>query len=283
MIENKDVLYYNDNRWWWVMEAIIEIKDLYEQPLFDHLQLSIPKGSITSLVGKNSCGKTTLMKMIAGLIPYIGEIRVNHVLVNKQNKKEIQKQIGILFENPDTNFIGETPREDLTFLLRNMGYTDNQISEKIMELLIDFPIQDLLDMSTTSLSGGEKQLVALATVCASNPSILILDDAFAMLDGVIKAKMFKLLKRINRKKKTTILYVTHHLDDTLFSNTILLMDQGKIILQGKKETVFQKEKSFKKAGLELPFMASLSLKLQFYGLIDHMILDMDKMVNTLWK
>lgn len=283
MIENKAILYYNDNRWWWVMEAIIEIKDLYEQPLFDHLQLSIPKGSITSLVGKNSCGKTTLMKMISGLIPYTGEIRVNNVLVNQKNKKEIQKQIGILFENPDTNFIGETPREDLTFLLRNMGYTDHQISEKIKELLTDFPIQDLLDMSTSSLSGGEKQLVALATICAGNPSILILDDAFAMLDGVIKAKMFKLLKRINRRQKTTILYVTHHLDDTLFSNTILLMDQGKIILQGKKETVFQEEKSFKKAGLELPFMASLSLKLQFYGLIDHMILDMDKMVNTLWK
>lgn len=171
----------------------------------------------------------------------------------------------------------------MIMLLQNMEYPKESIQSRIEEVSQLFEIEDLLDASTSNLSGGEKQLVALATVYLNHPSILILDDAFSMLDGIMKEKILKLIKKWNRQEKMTVIQITNDMDDILYGNEIAVIDEHMILLQGKKETVLKEEKLFRKAGLELPFMASLSLKLQFYDLIDTMILDMDKMVNVLWK
>lgn len=265
------------------MERIIHIKDLTYEPLFSNLNLEIKKGTFLSLVGRNGCGKSVLIKILLGLIEAQGQVEIDGLILNKENKKEIRKKIGIVFENPDTNFIAETPKEDMLLLLQNMGYSNKEMKDRIEEVSRLFEIEHLLDYSISNLSGGEKQLVALATVYLTCPSILILDDAFSMLDGITKEKMLKLIKKINREEKVTVIQVTHDMDDLLYGNEIAVIDDSKIVLKGKKETVLKEEKVFKKAGLELPFMASLSLKLEFYDLIDTMILDMDKMVNVLWK
>lgn len=265
------------------MKSMIHIQKLTYEPLFSNLNLEIKKGSFLSIVGKNGCGKSVLVRMLLGLIDTNNEIEIDGLFVNKQNKKEILKKIGVVFENPDTNFVAETPKEDMMMLLQNNGYSITNIKDRIEEISKLFEIEDLLDISISNLSGGEKQILALATVYLTHPSILILDDAFAMLDGIVKDKILKLIKKLNREKKVTIIQITHDMDDLLYGNEVAVIDNQQIILKGKKEVVLKEEKIFKNAGLELPFMASLSLKLQFYGLIDHMILDMDKMVNALWK
>lgn len=265
------------------METIIRVKNLTYEPLFSDFNLEIKKGSFLSIVGKNGCGKSVLIKILLGLISTDGEIEIDGLFLNQQNKKEILKKIGVVFENPDTNFVAETPEEDMMMLLQNNGYSEINMRQRIEEVSQLFEIKDLLDVSIANLSGGEKQRIALATVYLTRPSILILDDAFSMLDGIAKDKILKLMKKLNREDKVTIIQITHDMDDLLYGNEIAVIDEQHIILKGKKETVLKEEKKFKNAGLELPFMASLSLKLQFYGLIDHMILDMDKMVNVLWK
>ena len=264
------------------MEFIIHVENLTYEPLFSNLCFDIKKGTFLSIVGRNGCGKSVLFKILTGLVPVECTIMVDGMLL-KEHKQEILKQIGIVFENPNSNFVGETPREDMITYLRNLGYDEVKIKAQIEVIAKQFEIEELLDRSISHLSGGEKQIIAFAISLLNNPSILMLDDAFSMMDGVTKEKMLKMLKKINREQKTTIIQITHDMDDTLYGKEIAIIDEQKIMLSGKKEKVLQEEKVFKKAGLELPFMASLSSKLQFYDLVDTTILDMDKMVNALWK
>lgn len=261
----------------------IQIEQLDYNPLFSNFHLEVKKGTYLSLVGRNGCGKSILVKIILGLISVDGKILIDGFQLNKKNKRQIRKKIGVVFENPNRNFVAETAREEFTTFLRNIGCSESKIQKQIATVVAQFPIEDLLDCSISSLSGGEKQLVALALAVIHNPSILILDDAFSMLDGITKEKMLKWLKKLNREQKVTILQITNDMEDTLYGNEIAVLDQGKILLQGKKLEVFKEEKLLLQAGLELPFMASLSLKLKFYDLVDDVILDMDKMVNGLWK
>lgn len=261
----------------------IQVDDLNYGALFSDFHFEVKKGTFLSLIGRNGCGKSILVKIILGLIPVEGKILIDGFQLNSKNKRQIRKKIGIVFENPNHNFVSETAREEFTTFLRNIGCSEAKIKKQIDAIIEQIPIQDLLDCSISSLSGGQKQLIALALATIHNPSILILDDAFSMLDGVTKEKMLKWLKKLNREQKVTILQITNDMEDTLYGNEVAIMDDGTIILQGKKQDVFKEEKLVQQTGLELPFMASLSLKLKFYDLVDDVILDLDKMVNVLWK
>ena len=264
------------------MESIIHIQNLNYGSLFSNLCLDVKKGTFLSIVGRNGCGKSVLFKILMGLIPVECSILIDGMSL-QEHKQEILKKIGIVFENPNSNFIGETPREDMVTYLRNLGYTEVKIKKQIEVIAKQFEIEELLDRSVSHLSGGEKQLIALALSLLNEPSILLLDDAFSMMDGITKEKILKMLKKINREQKTTMIQITHDMDDTLYGKEIAVIDEQKIVLYQKINRAFQEEKIWKQAGLELPFMASLSSKLQFYDLVDTTILDMDKMVDALWK
>ncbi len=263
------------------MESIIRIENLNYYPLFSNLTLKVRKGSFLSIIGRNGCGKSMLFKILLGLIPTDSTIQIENMSL-KENKQAILKHIGVVFENPNSNFIEETPRENMKVYMKNLGYAESKIKKRIDEVCTQFEISSLLDCTISNLSGGEKQLVTLALALLHEPSILLLDDAFSMIDGITKEKIFKILRKYNREQKLTIIQITHDMDDILYGKEIAIIDEQKIILHQKKEKALQEE-IFKKAGLELPFMASLSSKLKFYDLIDAPILDMDKMVNTLWK
>ena len=143
-------------------------------------------------------------------------------------------------------------------------------------------IKPLLECDPHTLSEGEKRLVSLASALVIDPQILILDEALSMLDEISKRKIFKILKECN-EKGVTILNITHDLNESLYGNDIVLLQGGKVLLHGSKEDVLKQETKLKRAGLELPFLADLSIRLMYYGILDHMILDMDEMVNAIWK
>lgn len=265
------------------MENIIKIANLNfkygDKIIFKDFNLNIKKNTFTTILGPNGSGKSTLVKILLGLEEKDGIVEINGIELNKKNINEIRKQIGVVFENPDSQFVAETVMDDIAFSLENLNYPKKEIRNKIKEISKLLEIEQILQKEPHSLSGGEKQLVSLASALVIEPKILILDEALNMIDNHIKEKLLKNLIDLD----ITIIMITHDSEDAMYSDEIIVLDNGNLILKGPKELVFQEEEIFKKLGLEIPFMIDLSKKLMFYGLIDNIIYDMDEMVNTLWK
>ena len=250
--------------------------------LFNDVNMDIEKGKITSIIGSNGSGKSTLVKILVGLYRYNGKIEINNIPLLKDNRKEIRKIIGVVFTNPDNQFVAETVMDDIAFTLENMNYKKNIIKKKIEEISKYLGIYDILECNPHDLNSNQKQLVSLASALVHDPKILILDEALTMLDPYDKEKILNILKELNNKG-LTILNISHDIEDTLISDYIYVLDKGKIILNGPKEEVYKEEDVLHKLGFELPFMVELSNRLIFYDLIDHVIYNMEEMVDTLWK
>ena len=238
------------------------------QELFKDLNLKIENNDFVFISGPSSCGKTTLLKIIASLI--------------KTNIKVNTDKIGIVFENPENFFVAEKVSEEITFILDNLNYKKSEKEKKLKEIAKLLNIEELLNSNPHLLSGGEKELVALAAVLISDPKLLLIDGTFSMLDEVTKEKVMKLLKKLNKEKNITIICTTNNLEDSLYGKRLILIDK-KVILNEKINKAFEDEKIFKKCHLDMPFIASLSHKLKYYGLTDEVILNMNTMENKLWK
>ncbi|MBE6138764.1 MAG: ATP-binding cassette domain-containing protein [Firmicutes bacterium] len=269
------------------MDSIIKIKNMSfsykDKKIFENFDLDIEKGKFIHIVGPNGSGKSTLVKILLGLLKAEGYVNVYRMNMCKDNLMDIRSHVGVVFENPDNTFVAETVADDIAFSLENLQYTSKTIEAKIKKISGYLGIEDLLEKNPHHLSGGEKELVSLAAALVNEPKILILDEAFTMIDGVEKEAILKLLRKLVREKKITVINVTHDMEDTTYGDKIIVLDNGKIVLNDDKEIIYQEEKKLKNLGLELPFMVDLSRKLQYYGLVDRDILSMNEMVNHLWK
>lgn len=269
------------------MEKIISIQNMtfsYEDnKLFNKFNLDVKKGDFLTLVGPNGSGKSTLIRIILGFIKTSGKIIINNLEMNDLNVKKIVSNIGVVFENPDNQFVAETVMDDIAFSLENKNMDKVNIKKSVLEIASFLGIEDILNKEPHSLSGGQKQLVALASALVSKPNILILDEAFAMIDNNTRNRIYSILKELNKKEKLTIINVTHDMDESIYGNRIVALSKGKVKLDGKTLDVLKQERELTKLGLSLPFMVDLSIKLKYYGLVDEIILDMDKMVDILWK
>lgn len=272
------------------MENLIVVKDLTYQYnenkgnyVFDKISFSIKKGSFTTLIGPIGSGKSTLIRILLGLIQSENTITFNNLTLCSSNIKKIRSQIGVVFENPDESFVAETVMDEIAFSLENMNLPKKEIWSRVKEVSHYLGIDSLLEHDPHHLSSGEKQLVSLASAIVIEPELIILDEALTMIDEVEKRKIFGVLKELQEKHGTTILNVTHDLDESLYGEKIILLQNGKIVLQDSKEEVLKQEQILKRAGLELPFLVDLSIRLMYYGILDHMVLDMDEMVSIIWK
>lgn len=269
------------------MENIISIKNIDfkygEKQIYNDFSLDIEKGSFLTIVGPNGSGKSTLVRILLGLYKTNGSIVINGFEMSSKNISKIIEKVGVVFENPDDQFVAETVMHDIAFTLENMKVPSKEIRKRVKEIAEYLGISDLLEREPHTLSGGEKQMVALASALVINPEILILDEAFTMIDIDTKEKIYKIVQEINKKNNTTIINVTHDTEDILYGNKLLLLNGGKIEAYGDIEDILQEEKTFTKMGLKLPFMADLSIKLKYYGLVDRIIYDMEEMVDILWK
>lgn len=269
------------------MDNIIKIKNMsfnYKgNNIFKNFDLDIEKGKFIHIVGPNGSGKSTLVKILLGLIKAEGYINVYRMNMCRDNLMDIRRSVGVVFENVDNTFVSETVADDLAFPLENLQYTPKTIENKINKITEYLKIEDLLEKNPHYLSGGEKQIVALASALITDPKILILDEALTMIDGVEKENILKVLKKLVSEKKITVINVTHDMEDTVYGDKIIVLNNGKVIFNDNKEVVYKEEKKLKNIGLELPFMVDLSNKLSYYGLVDDTILSMNEMVNHLWK
>lgn len=270
-----------------IVKNIIEMENINfsynKNQIFKNLNLTFEKGSFTTIIGNNGSGKSTLIRLLVGLLVCEGKITINGLGLNHDNLKKIISKIGVVFENPDDQFVAETVLDDIVFSLENMKVDKKEIDKRVKKISKFIGIEDILDKEPHNLSGGQKQLVALASALITDPDILILDEALTMIEPDTRIKIYKILEQINKVNKITIINVTHNMDEILYGDNLIVMDKGNIVLNGPKEFVFLEEKTFNKLGLKLPFIVELTTKLQYYGLIDHLIFDMEELVNEIWK
>lgn len=269
------------------MNEIIRIQDLNfsygRKKVFSSFSMSIKKGSFVAVVGPNKSGKTTLTKLIAGLLPSKDSIVLKHQYLDSKEIKDTASTIGIVLSDVENGFFKEEVYQELAFPLENLHYPKGKIEKRIKEVCAFLGIENLLDKRTSRLTSSEKKKIFFALSLLHRPKLLLLDNPFAGFTEEEREKYLHILKELNEKEKMTILLFSNNLKDALESSYLYILNDGKIMVEGSPLLVMQEEKILNQIGLELPFMVDLSLKLQFYEVFDHMELDMDRMVNTLWK
>ena len=267
--------------------AILEIKNLtfrYKNKfIFDSFNLDIERGTWVTIAGPNGSGKTTLVKILAGLEKSYSDIKIFNKPLKKKNLYDIRKEIGFVFDTPENFFACETVEDELAFSLENMAVNPKTIKKKITEISKILKIEKLLKENPYNLSGGEQQKVALACALMLEPRILVLDESLLMIDINERDEILKLLKEYNKQKRVTILSFTHNLEEAIYSDRLIILNDGKIIIDGAFPFVFSEERVMRKIGLEVPFSIELSQKLKVFGLIDCLELDLERLVTKLWK
>ena len=225
----------------------------------DDISFSVEEGSYTTIVGHNGSGKSTVAKLLAGLLEKkSGGIKLGGLDLNIKNLTAIRSMIGIVFQNPDNQFIGSTVRDDIAFGLENHCVPQEQMDDIINLNAGKVKMTKYLDQEPTRLSGGQKQRVAIAGVLAMKPKILIFDEATSMLDPQGKDEIKKVITQIHEESSLTILSITHDIDEVANSDAVIAMNNGKIAMAGTPHEVFSDEKKLKEIQLDIPF----SMKMQ---------------------
>ncbi len=222
------------------------------------VNLEIPKGAWVSILGHNGSGKSTLSKCMVGLLaPTSGSITIDDLLLNDENLPKIRRMIGIVFQNPDNQFVGVTVKHDIAFGLENQCIPHDEMAEKIMHYAKLVGMEDYLSKEPHQLSGGQKQRVAIAGALAMEQDILILDEATSMLDPEGTHEIIELIKRLNKELNKTIVTITHDLSFAAQSDYLIVLKDGEVILKGTPKEVFKEEALLKSSHLELPFGLAL--------------------------
>lgn len=269
--------------------AILEVKDLnfsYEEEgkTIDNVSFSVEEGSYTTIVGHNGSGKSTIAKLIMGLLESAsGTITIDGIALNNENLAKIRSRIGIVFQNPDNQFIGATVRDDIAFGLENHCVEPSMMDEIIDTNAALVKMIDFMDQEPTHLSGGQKQRVAIAGVLAMKPKLLIFDEATSMLDPDGKDEIKKVIMKLHKESSLTILSITHDIDEVASSDYVVALDQGKVVLTGTPQEVFQQEKKLKEMKLDIPFSLKIADELKKRGVTVDRCITMEGMVNELCR
>lgn len=267
--------------------GIVEVKNLkfaYDetQTTIDDVSFSIEKGSYTTIVGHNGSGKSTIAKLLAGLLEKeSGEILIDGLEMREENLKEIRSRIGIVFQNPDNQFIGSTVRDDIAFGLENHCVPQGDMDEIINTFSEKVGMTKYLDKEPGHLSGGQKQRVAIAGVLAMHPEILIFDEATSMLDPQGKAEIKKVINELHNEKDLTIISITHDIDEVAHSDYVLALFEGKLALSGTPHEVFANQKEIERIRLDIPFSMKLGNALNKRGIETKNHITMEGLVKEL--
>lgn len=271
------------------MDKIIEIKDLsfeYEAGLktINHISFDINKGDYVAILGHNGSGKSTIAKLLIGLLEKkSGSIIINGYELNLENLYKIRDNIGIVFQNPDNQFIGATVRDDIAFGLENNCVDPALMDDIINEYAKKVNMYEFLDHEPTKLSGGQKQRVAIAGILAMSPSIIILDEATSMLDPKGRNEINALVHQLNKDKNMTIVSITHDIEEAALSDYVILLSDGHIVDEGRPEEVLMKKEEIESLALDIPFAYKISHGLQKMGISITEQIDREKLVNELCR
>lgn len=246
------------------------------------VSFEIPKGSYTTIVGHNGSGKSTIAKLLIGLLKAkSGEIKILGNTLNEENVYSLRNHVGIVFQNPDNQFIGSTVADDIAFGLENHCVPQEQMQAIIEDVAARVNMSDFLDSEPTKLSGGQKQRVAIAGILAIAPDIIIFDESTSMLDPQGKASINEQIQKLHDERNITILSITHDMEEVAQSEYVIVLKDGKVEMQGTPKQIFEHKGKLKEMKLELPFALSFSEKLKNEGIFKDSYCTLDEVVNKL--
>lgn len=255
-----------------------------ETPALSHISMEVYEGEWLAIVGHNGSGKSTLARLLNGLqFPKEGIITVDGITLSEESIWDIRKHIGMVFQNPDNQFVGTTVQDDVAFGLENNGVSVDIMSDRVVDALKKVNMESFLDQEPHHLSGGQKQRVAIAGVLALRPSIIILDEATSMLDPRGRGEVIETIMNLQKEEKITVISITHDLEEASKADRILVMNQGEIYREGTPEEIFQMDEELVKLGLDIPFSVKISKKLREKGIsLDRHYLTEEELVEQLW-
>ena len=246
-----------------------------EEKVLSGVSLRVEAGSFISVIGPNGSGKSTLAKLLNGLyIPSSGIVEVDGLSTReKKNIPQIRRKVALLFQNPDNQIVGDTVEDDTAFGPENLGLDRDEITKRVEDSLSKVGLLEKRKMSPNTLSGGEKAGRGMGGVLGLNPGVLVVDEATAMLDPEGRKEVMAILQDLWKYQGKTIILITHHPEETIYGERIVVLDKGEIKLDGSVAEVYRKSETLKKLGLELPPYVELSLLLKEKGVIDDIAFD----------
>lgn len=273
------------------MNEIIELRNVtfsYSEedarPALNNVSLTIQQGEWIAIIGPNGSGKSTLAKTINGLIEAnSGEVIIEGVVLNAETVWDVRKKIGMVFQNPDNQFVGSTVQDDVAFGLENVGIPREEMVKRVADAVAAVNMANFLDKEPARLSGGQKQRVAIAGIVALSPDIIILDEATTMLDPEGRHEVIETIQEIKEKENLTVISITHDIDEAAKANRIFVMEAGQLTRIGTPEEIFRLGKEIIDIGLDIPFPEKLKYQLKRQGLeVPENYLTEEGMVNWLW-
>lgn len=225
----------------------------------DSISFSVNDGEWIAIVGHNGSGKSTMAKLMNGLLfPRNGEVRVLGETLNEENLWDIRSQMGMVFQNPDNQFVGATVQDDVAFALENNGIPFEDMVVRVHESLSQVKMDKFLNSEPHHLSGGQKQRVAIAGALALKPRILILDEATSMLDPQGREEVLSTIHHLREETHLTVLSITHDLEEALLADRIIVMNDGRKYAEGTPAEIFLRGEELVALGLDLPFALKMS-------------------------
>ena len=273
------------------MKSIIDVKNLSfrykeSQEYYDvkDITFHVKRGEWLSIVGHNGSGKSTTVRLIDGLLEAeSGEIAIDGQRLTEENVWDIRRQIGMVFQNPDNQFVGATVEDDVAFGLENQGLSRQEMKKRVEETLALVGMLDFKKREPARLSGGQKQRVAIAGVVALRPAILILDEATSMLDPEGRRELIETVKGIRKDYDMTVISITHDLEEVAMSDRVLVMKKGEIESTSSPRELFSRN-DLDQIGLDDPFSNQLkhSLSQNGYDLPENYLTE-SELEDKLWE
>lgn len=275
------------------MENIIEIQDVTfeyrrngenSMPVLalDHISLNIEKGSFTAIIGINGSGKSTLAKNMNGLmLPSSGKVLVNGMDTGDENSIwDIRQTVGMVFQNPDNQMVSAVVEDDIAFGPENLGVEPEEIRKRVDMSLKAVGMYEFRKKAPHMLSGGQKQRIAIAGVVAMLPECIVFDEPTAMLDPKGRREVLEIIEKLNKESGKTVVLITHFMDEVAGADRVIVMDEGRIVMDGKPEEIFIRIEELKKLGLDVPFATEFAHRLREKGIdIPESIIFMDELAD----
>ena len=273
-------------------EKIIQAKDVtfrYEDaaaPAVDRVSFSVDRGEFLAVLGRNGSGKSTLAKLLnALLLPTGGSLTVDGMrAVNEDDCYEVRKSCGMVFQNPDNQIVTTIVEEDCAFGLENLGTPPEEIRWRVKAALSDVGMSEYAEASPAMLSGGQKQRVAVAGVLAMRPKIIVFDESTAMLDPIGRRDIFAIAQRLNKEEGITVVWITHFMEEAALADRVIVMDRGRIAMEGTPKQVFSQTERVLSLGLDVPGMMKMADRLRKAGVpLPEGIMTVNEMVVELCR
>ncbi|WP_456277060.1 energy-coupling factor ABC transporter ATP-binding protein [Bacillus sp. AK128] len=273
-------------------EPIITVKQLsYQYPNQDvqalkEVSFTVFQGEWLAIVGHNGSGKSTMAKLLNGLLlPTNGTILLyNETPLTEETIWDYRAEVGMVFQNPDNQFVGTTVKDDVAFGLENRGVPREEMITRIEDCLTLVKMNDFLDQEPHHLSGGQKQRVAIASILAIQPAILLLDEATSMLDPQGRLEVIQTINKLKQDKDITVVSITHDLEEAAQADRMIVFNEGSIFAEGPPREIFKLDRELEEIGLDVPFPIKLGQKLKEKGIsLKEVPFSVEGLISELWK